>query len=183
MSDKVEAKTAKKPNIFKSFLIALIALAVILGMVLGVFPLLGLPGWPFTFFLFYFLSIAGLAKEKLLPTAVGGFIGMTVSFSPGLIGALTGDEGIGWVVFLVALLVLVALVVDKRVKVVDHLCMLMITALLPPGLHLDLSPETYLPSVITYAIAVALFTIAVFFLSSRAKKKAAAMDDEAASQE
>jgi hypothetical protein len=169
-------ETTKKPNVFKSLLISVILCAVLLGIVIGLLPLMGLPGWPFTFFLFYFVSIAKLAKDKLLVTAIGGFIGMTVSFVPELVGALIGDVGIGWVVFLVLLVVIIAMIVDGRVKVIDHLCMLMITALLPPGLELDLSAPTYLPAVLSYVIAVAIFTAAVLLISNIAKKKAASAE-------
>jgi hypothetical protein len=170
MSDEVKKK--KGLGFPKSFLLALILAAVLLGMVLWLFPTLGLPGWPFTFFLWYFVSIARLQKDKLLVTAVGGFIGLTVSFCPALIGYFTGDIGIGWIVFLVLLVLLIAFIIDGRMKVVEHLCMLMITALLPPGLGVELPIEKYLPAVVTYAITVAIFTILVLILSNNAKKKA-----------
>ncbi len=165
-----ENKT-KKPSIIKSILISVVVLAVIIGTAVLGFPLLKLPGWPFTFFLFYFVSIERMVKDKLLTTAIGGFIGMTVSFSPKLLTVLTGSEGIAWLGFLVLLIALVTMVVDGRVKVIDHLCMLMVTALLPPGLELNLMPEAYLPAVASYAIAVAIFAIMVNVIPKRSKKE------------
>ena len=165
-----ENKT-KKPSIIKSFLIAVVVLALIIAIAVLGLPQLKLPGWPFIFFLFYYVSIARMAKDKLLATASGGFIGMTVSFSPGLLTVLTGNAGIAWLGFLILLIALITIVVDGRIKVVDHLCMLMVTALLPPGLELELAPESYLPAVGSYAIAVAGFAILVNVMFRRAKKE------------
>lgn len=166
----IENKT-KNPSIIKSILISTVALAVIIGVAVLGFPLLKLPGWPFTFFLFYFVSIERMSKDKLLTTAIGGFIGITVGFSPELLTVLTGSEGIAWLGFLVLLIALVTMVVDGRVKVINHLCMLMVTVLLPPGLELNLPPEAYLPAVCSYVIAVAIFAIMVNVIPKQSKEE------------
>jgi len=158
---------APKPNIVKSFLIAVVALVVIVSIILGL-GLVNLPAWPFVFFLFYFTTVVGMAKEKLVVTAVGGFVGITVGFSQGLINLLTGDETISMVIFLAIIVVLVTAVIDGRLKVIDPLCLMMLTCLTSfTGIT---PPEQYLGSLVTYAIVVAIFS-AVVFLQGRKKKE------------
>ncbi len=159
----------KKPNIFKSFLIALAFLAGFIVLTVLGLGLLKLPGWPFCFFLFYYLTFAHMAKDKLLNTAIGGFIGLTVGFSPGLLSALVGIDGSGWLGTIILLIVLITIVVDGRIKVIDPLCMMMVTVLSGGGLHCNTVPEAYFPAVASYAIAVIIFAIVVNMMSKHAK--------------
>ena len=160
-----------KHSIIKSFLIAFVIIAGLLAITVVGFGLIGLPGWPFCFFLFYYLTFAHIAKVKLLDTAIGGFIGLTVGFSPGILSALIGIDGIGWLITIILLIVLVTIVVDGRIKVIDPLCMMMVTTLTGYGLQCNTAPELYLPSVGSYAIAVVGFAIVVKVVSKHAKKE------------
>lgn len=162
-----EELPVEKKSLLKSFLIALVVLVIIVAIIFGL-GAAGLPGWPFVFFLFYFTTIAGMAKEKLWISAIGGLIGMTVGFLQGLVAAASGSETVGLVVFLACIIALVTLVVDGRVKVIEPLCMLMVTCL--TGFTGVTSPETYLPALASYAIAVVLFALIVTLTSKSAKK-------------
>ena len=154
-----ENKT-QKPSIIKSLLIAFAVLAGIIVCIL-VFGMIKLPGWPFCFFFFYCLTFT----HKLLNTAIGGFIGLTVGFSHGLFSTLIGNDGIGWLGTVILLIVLVTIVVDGRIKVIDPLCMMMVTVLTSSGLY-STTPEAFLPSVCSYAIAAVGFAIVVNVISS-----------------
>ena len=159
---------SKKPSIIKSFLIALSILVGLIALTVLGFGQIKLPGWPFCFFAFYYLTFAHMAKDKLLITAVGGFIGLTVGFSQGLLSALVGD-GPAWLGTIILLIVLITIVVDGRIKVIDPLCMMMVTVLTGHGLHANIAPEAYLPAVGSYAVAVVAFAIVVNLISKRAK--------------
>jgi len=163
---------SKKPSIIKSFLIALSILVGLIALTVLGFGQIKLPGWPFCFFAFYYLTFAHMAKDKLLITAVGGFIGLTVGFSHGLLSSLIGD-GPAWLGTIFLLIVLVTIVVDGRIKVIDPLCMMMVTVLTGHGLHANIVPEAYLPAVGSYAVAVVAFAIVVNLIAKRAKKEPA----------
>ncbi|MDR1204944.1 MAG: hypothetical protein LBL26_05630 [Peptococcaceae bacterium] len=168
-------KQTPRPSIFRSLLITIVVLAIIIAMIMGL-GMLGLPSWPLIFFLFYFTTIAGMRKDKLAVSAAGGFIGMTAGFSQGLLTLLTGNETAGTVGFLILVVVLVTLVVDGRVKAIDPLCMMMLTCLTsftgitPPGI--------YLSCVVSYAVAVALFAVITTLLANAAAKKEGAAETQ-----
>ena len=120
-----------KPNIFKSFLIAIVILLII-GAIKSGLEFVKLPVWPTFFFLFYFSTVLNMAKEKLWVTAIGGFIGMTAGFSEGLVTMLTGNETVGLAVFLVILIAFLTAIVDGRVRVVEPFCLMVLTCLTNP---------------------------------------------------
>ena len=171
-------KPAPKPNFFKSMLIALVILVILLPMILG-FDASPMPVWPFIFFLFYFTTFAGMARDKLLTSAVGGLIGILASFTPPILYHFFGvPADIGMLLLLVPVLLILTAVVDRRFKYVDPLCLLMLTVLT------NIAGATYLGVVYTplaefllilasYAIGVALFFVVTTIMAGRAKKKAA----------
>lgn len=162
----MEQSNQAKPNIFKSFLMAL-AIMVVFTAIAILFGAFRLPFWPFVFFLFYFAAIAGMDRSKLLTTAVGGFIGLSAGFSNSVVAALTGSDTIGLVVFLAGVTILITLLMDGRIRFVNTFCMFMVTCL--SGFSESLVAEAYLPGVVSYLIAVLLFTGITALLAKREK--------------
>ena len=166
-----ETKT-QKPSIFKSFTTAVIAIAVIAVIMAGL-GAVGLPTWPYIFFLYYFTTIANMAKEKLWIAAIGGVIGLSVSFSQGIITLFTRSETTGFIVFLVLVILLVTFLLEGRWKVIDPFCLLLLTCL--TNFAGVTQPVAYLPALASLALSVLTFAIIIAITERSAAKKTEAV--------
>lgn len=156
MQKERKNKKTQNPNFLKSLLLAAVILAVIVGIII-LFNLVNLPSWPLIFFLFYFTSIVKMEKEKFIHTSVGGLIGMTGGFLQSFITLATNNETAGLIGLLIVVTVLIALMIDGRVKIIETFCMFMLTIL--TGYAGGLPAGQYIGCVISYVIAVVLFAV------------------------
>lgn len=92
-------------QIIKSALIFVIAVVVIVLIAIG-FGAIGIPLWPFIFFLFFYTSVDNFNPQKLKGTAVGGVIGIFVGMSQGIVSQLSGNTMVGFAAFALLALIL-----------------------------------------------------------------------------
>ena len=150
-------------SIWKSVLTSIAVLIVLIPIVIG-FRMVHIPYWPILIFAFYYQACMHLQPEALPSTAIGGGIGIMVSFSSAIVNQFIG-AGVGDLTFLILLVVFIAFLIDGRVKQVNNmsnLFLICLTAVFPNESRI----ENIGPIILSYAIGVL-----IFFILSRLKKK------------
>lgn len=186
-----EVSLGKK--IVTSAIIAVVAIAIFVGITI-VFSMIGIPLWPFVFFMFFFTSIDKFDKSKLWSTAIGGFIGIFVGMSQGMITQLTGNEMIALIIFALMAISLVTMFIMGDVPVVNVFTLLLLTLITlftsnVPGDWAGFTSEMagydmgYIEAFVricgSYALSVLLFVVVSNVMAKRAAK--AVVTDESAS--
>lgn len=160
-------------KIITSFVITIIAIAVFVGIAM-LFGKVGIPLWPFVFFLFFYASIMNFDRSKFWPTAIGGFLGIFVGMSQGIFTQMTGSPTVGFIVFAVFALALVTMFIMGGIPCVNVLTLLLMTLLtvfpsMTPGgwagfpvgtAGYDIGYiESFIRVICSYALAVILFVV------------------------
>lgn len=154
----MEEKSRDQQPVWKSFLFAIVVLAILIPIVLG-FSAVKIPFWPILVFMFYYAVILHLEPSKFYTTAVGGLIGILVSFSGTIFGYLMG-KAVGELIYLVFLAALITALIDGRIKYVNdssNLFLISLTAIASS----DVKIENFLPVLVSYLIAVSAFFLFV----------------------
>lgn len=170
-----EASLGKK--IFTSFIISLVAIAIFIGIGIG-FSKIGIPLWPFVFFMFFFTSIDNFDKSKLWPTAIGGLIGILVGMTQGIVTELTLNPITGIVAFAVLAIICVTIFIMGNVPYVNVFTMILITLMTVftftasdlggfPGMEMSYI-ESLLKVASSYALSVGLFVIISSIMARKA---------------
>lgn len=167
-------------RIFTSALIFIIAVAIIIGVSMGM-GIVGIPLWPFIFLVLFFTSVDGSKPEKLMGTALGGFIGIFVGMSQGIFTQITGNAMVGLVLFIICVMVLGTAFFMGTVPWANVFGLLLMTimtqfTLAPnvwagaPAITDMTSIEAFIRIVISYALGVVLFIIVTAVMKSKAAK-------------
>jgi hypothetical protein len=165
----VHTERRRRPGLALSFAIAAVVTATAVGIVLAL-GAARLPAWPLVLFAFYFVTVAGARRDRLLVGAAGGLIGLTAGFAPGMIARATGVEALGGAALLAILVVLIAFAV-RGAKAINPLCMLMLTCL--TSFDGVAPPEAYPRAVASYAVGVALAAAATAVARVASSRQAA----------
>lgn len=167
-------------KILMSLIIALVAIAIFVGIG-AVFSMIGIPLWPFVFFMFFYTSIDKFDRSKFWPTAVGGLVGTVVGMSQGIVTELSGSSVAGIAVFAVLAVACVTLFIMGNVRFVNVLTLLLITLItvftFTAG-DLAGSPassmgyvESFIRVVGSYALSVVLFMIINSIMARKTAQK------------
>ncbi len=161
---------AKRPTIIQSILVAvaILAFVVVLSLLLG---LVGLPAWPFIFFMFFLTTFSQINRSGWVDTLVGGLIGLVVGLAQ-VIGTRFFGATVGLALLAVGVLVILTLLVDGRFKYTNKACLFVLTAVSSFALFIPF--EQVVPVIISFLLGAAFFGIVVLVLESRGKKKAIA---------
>lgn len=173
--------TSLAKKVVTSLIISIVAIIIFAGIGIG-FGMIGIPLWPFVFFMFYFTSVVNFDKSKLWSTTIGGFIGILVGMSQGIITQLTGNPMIGLAVFIVLALTVVTMFIMGEFPFINVLTMLIITLLtlfsvMVPGdwagftssmVGYDMGYlEAFIRSICSYALSVGLFVIVSYVMAKK----------------
>ncbi len=158
---------AKKPNLLVSLGIAIAVLVVIGGVSVGL-GAIGIPAWPFIFFLFAITTLSKLTKDGWLDTFIGGLIGLLVGLSSVIFGYFFGPT-VGLIALLVLVIILITLLVSGKFKYINVVCLFVLTAV--SSFTAFIPPEQIVPVLISFGIGAAVFGLVVL-LMSKGKKKA-----------
>ncbi len=177
-------ETSKAKKVVTSLIISIVAILIFVGIGIG-FGMIGIPLWPFVFFMFYFTSVVNFDKSKLWSTALGGFIGILVGMSQGIVTQLTGNPIIGLAVFIILALTVVTMFIMGEFPFINVLTMLLITLLtlfsvMVPGDWAGYTSsmagydmgylEAFIRSICSYALSVGLFVIISNVMAKKAAK-------------
>lgn len=186
-------ETSLVKKVMTSLVISIVAIIIFVGIGIG-FGMAGIPLWPFVFFMFYFTSVVNFDKSKLQPTAIGGFIGIFVGMSQGIITQLTGNPAIGLAVFIVLALTVITMFIMGDFPFINVLTMLIITLLtlftvMVPGDWAGFTSsmagydmgylEAFIRSACSYVLAVGLFMIVSNVMAKKAAKAQVSEDGAA----
>jgi len=159
----------KKSSFGKSVLIATAVLILVIAILLG-FRALKLPVWPFLILLVVCAEVYGLSTEAFWNTVLSGLLGLAMGFLQILLGLTGLPAAAVTVVFLVALILFVALDVEKNRIVAHVLCLLNLNIVLNvPGVA---EKENLLPVFASYALGAAIMAMIVYAIRAAAKRSA-----------
>lgn len=164
----MEEKNYVQKPIWKSILFTLLIFAILIPIVIG-FSLIKIPFWPVLIYFFYYVIILHLDPTKFFSTAVGGLIGILVSFSGPVLGHFLGKD-IGQVIYLILLFAMITLLIDGRIKYVNDASNLFLMCLTLVTLQ-DTTYENFLPLIGSYFVAVLIFYVIYKVIKSKAKAK------------
>ena len=163
--DSTETKLDQSRNsIWKSVLASIAVLIVLIPIVIG-FRMVHIPYWPILIFAFYYQVCMQLQPEALLTIAVGGGIGILVSFSSTIVNQFVG-AGVGDLTFLILLVVYVSCLIDGRFKYVNNMSKLFLICLVSVFPN-ETRIENLGPVILSYCIGVLIF----FALAQIKRKK------------
>jgi len=158
--------TQKHSPIWKSLITSIVVLVVVIGIMI-LFTMAKLPFWPFILFLFWYSTVLKMDPTSFVPTAVGGAIGLVVSYSTVYLTPLIGATN-ATIVLLAIVVVLLTILVDGRFKYIEGQCFLLITVLLNiPGIITSPAAGTLPGILISYAIAVVVFVVIGLIFKAR----------------
>ncbi len=152
----MEEKIITQQPIWKSMLITSAILAILIPIVLG-FSAVKIPFWPILIFVFYYAIILHMDPAKFYTTAVGGLIGILVSFSGTIMGHFMG-KAVGEVTYLILLFAFITIMIDGRIKYVNDSSNLFLICLTAIAVS-DTELENFYPVLVSYFIAVLAFLI------------------------
>ena len=159
----------KKSSFGKSILISIAILILEIANLL-VFHALKLPSWPFLVLLVVCAEVYGLSTDKFWSTVLSGLLGLVMGYFQVLLGLTGLSTAIVTIVFFVALVLLIALDVEKNVIVAHVLCLLNLNIVLNvPGLA---ERENLLPVFAAYALGTAIMAIILYAMRAVSKKSA-----------
>ena len=167
-------------QIMKSALIFVAAVIVIVLITSG-FGAIGIPLWPFIFFLFFYTSVDNFNPQKLKGTALGGMIGIFVGMSQGIVSQLSGNTTVGFAAFALFALILGTAFIMGNVAWANVFGLLLMTLLtlfpLNPCVWAALPARTtlgwtecFLRVMASYLIAVVLFVLVSAIMRKKNQK-------------
>ncbi len=157
----------KRPTIVQSILVAVAILAFVVVLSLGL-AAIGLPAWPFIFFMFFLTTLSQVNRSGWVETFVGGLIGLIIGLAQ-VIGTRFFGATAGLALLAVAVLVVLTLVVDGRFKYTNKACLFVLTAVSSFALFIPF--EQVLLVIVSFLIGAAFFGVIILVMESRAKKK------------
>ena len=158
----------KRPTILQSILVAVAILAFVVVLSLGL-GAIGLPAWPFIFFMFFMTTFSQLSRAGWVETFVGGLIGLVIGLAQ-VIGTQLFGATAGLALLAVAVLAGLTLVVDGRFKYTNKACLFTLTAVSSFALFIPYAQV--LPVIASFTLGAVFFGIVILVLESRAKGKA-----------
>lgn len=159
----------KKSSYFKSMIVAVIALIVVVG-ILMLFGALRLPAWPFLILLVICVEVYALGTEKYWQTVLTGAVGLIMGFLQNILGAAGIPASVVGIVFIVALIFFLALDIEKSRFVSTALCMVNMNIVLNvPGVA---AAENIIPVFLAYGLGVAVVAVFIYALRAVAMKAA-----------
>lgn len=159
----------KKSSFGKSIIVAAIVLIILVAILVG-FGVLGLPSWPFLILLVVCAEVYALGTENYWRTALTGLIGLSMGFLPTILAKVGISATVTGVVFLAALVVFVALDVEKNKFVANVLCMVNMNIVINvPGVA---TVENLAPVFLSYGLGVAVVAAIIYGLRALAMSAA-----------
>lgn len=166
-------------RILTSVMITIVALVVIVGIGIG-FGKIGIPLWPFVFFLMFYLQLENMNGSKLWSTAIGGIIGIFAGMSQGIFTELTGNPIYGLAGMALVLFSIIVIFIMQATPYINNYTMLLLTMLTMftvsanalgglTGTEMGFI-EAFIRAFCSYAVSVTLFAILTNLMANKAKK-------------
>lgn len=140
--------------LWQNFLIAALLICVLVPLVFS-FRAMKIPYWPILVFTFYYTVVLHFDSSKFYYAAVGGLLGILVSFSGALFGHFLGKAA-GELFFVICLLFFLALLLNGRFPYVNNAGNLFLVCLsaIEPSLS---AVENFFPVMASYFLGIVIF--------------------------